>query len=119
MKKCNAFCLKQRVITDLIEWIDCNLSSHLNVSTVSNKSGYSRWYLQRCFFEVTGMTVAKYVRVRRLEYASRLLKSTQCSITDICFLVGYNDATVFSQAFKRHFGMPPCNYRKLQLRHSS
>lgn len=35
------------IITDLIGWIEENLSTTLSLDDIAGKSGYSRWYLQR------------------------------------------------------------------------
>ena len=39
---------------DLLDWIDNNLDSRLDIETVSRRSGYSKWHLQRLFKEHTG-----------------------------------------------------------------
>jgi len=37
------------IITDLIGWIEENLSTTLSLDDIAGKSGYSKWYLQRMF----------------------------------------------------------------------
>jgi hypothetical protein len=39
---------------DLLDWIDNNLDSRLDIETVARRSGYSKWHLQRLFKEHTG-----------------------------------------------------------------
>ena len=41
-------------IHDLLDWIDNNLDSRLDIETVSGQAGYSKWHLQRLFKEHTG-----------------------------------------------------------------
>ncbi|HID8729543.1 TPA: helix-turn-helix domain-containing protein, partial [Enterobacter hormaechei] len=41
-------------IHDLLDWIDNNLDSRLDIETVSRRAGYSKWHLQRIFKEHTG-----------------------------------------------------------------
>ena len=41
-------------IHDLLDWIDNNLDSRLDIETVSRRAGYSKWHLQRLFKEHTG-----------------------------------------------------------------
>ncbi|MBJ3773872.1 AraC family transcriptional regulator, partial [Klebsiella pneumoniae] len=38
-------------IHDLLDWIDNNLDSRLDIETVSRRAGYSKWHLQRLFKE--------------------------------------------------------------------
>lgn len=39
----------QKIIQDLIAWIDEHIDQPLNIDVVAKKSGYSKWYLQRMF----------------------------------------------------------------------
>jgi AraC-like DNA-binding protein len=43
-------------IHDLLDWIDNNLDSRLDIDTVARRSGYSKWHLQRMFKEHTGLS---------------------------------------------------------------
>jgi AraC family transcriptional activator of mar-sox-rob regulon len=36
---------------DLLDWIDNNLDSRLDIESVARRSGYSKWHLQRLFKE--------------------------------------------------------------------
>ncbi|HBL7112110.1 TPA: AraC family transcriptional regulator, partial [Serratia marcescens] len=36
-------------ITDLKAWIDNNLEEKLDINTVADRAGYSKWHLQRMF----------------------------------------------------------------------
>jgi AraC-like DNA-binding protein len=47
----------------------------------------------------------------RADLAERYLKSQDYSVTEIAFLLGYNDASAFSRAFKSWFGHTPSQAR--------
>jgi AraC family transcriptional activator of mar-sox-rob regulon len=51
-------------IHDLLDWIDNNLDSRLNIDTVARRAGYSKWHLQRIFKEHTGYPLAEYIRAQ-------------------------------------------------------
>ncbi|MGQ7790613.1 helix-turn-helix domain-containing protein [Shigella flexneri] len=34
---------------------------------MANKAGYTKWYFQRLFKKVTGVTLASYIRARRFD----------------------------------------------------
>jgi transcriptional regulator GlxA family with amidase domain len=40
-----------------------------------------------------------------------LLLTTDVSVTDVCFTVGYQSLGSFSAAFQRRFGQPPSRYK--------
>ena len=58
------------IISDLIVWIEKNLEQPLSIDNVSQKSGYSKWHLQRMFKEVTGQVLGTYIRHRQIGRAS-------------------------------------------------
>ncbi|NNF00786.1 MAG: helix-turn-helix domain-containing protein, partial [Pyrinomonadaceae bacterium] len=43
--------------------------------------------------------------------ARELLKTTDLSITEICFSVGFESLGSFSWLFRKHIGVAPGNYR--------
>lgn len=100
------------VIADIVQWINSSLSGPLDIGTVAQKAGYSRWYFQRLFNHATGIPLGKYIRARRMELAAELLVSTDMNVSDIIVEVGYESAAVFTRSFKKHFGITPGYYRK-------
>ena len=68
----------------------------------------------RTLLAAGGESFSSYVLRRRLERCAELLsdgKWNKCSITDIAFRAGFNNATHFGYAFKKHFGTTPREYR--------
>ena len=56
----------QKIIQDLIAWIDEHIDQPLNIDVVAKKSDYSKRYLQRMYRTVTHKTHGDYRRQRRL-----------------------------------------------------
>lgn len=73
----------QKIIQDLIAWIDEHIDQPLNIDVVAKKSGYSKWYLQRMFRTVTHQTLGDYIRQRRLLLVTVELRTTERPIFDI------------------------------------
>lgn len=99
------------VISELIEWINENLETELNVSIIAKKAGYSKWHLQRLFKRLTGLTIAEYIRRMRLNHAAILLKSSDTPIFDIALKYNFDSQASFTRAFKRQFSKTPFHYR--------
>ena len=68
--------------------------------------------LAREFQAAVGCGVKHYFRVRQLERAEELLKSTARGTADIAIDAGFGTARSFYRAFRRSTGMSPTEYRK-------
>ncbi|GLW36127.1 RobA family efflux pump transcriptional activator [Pectobacterium carotovorum subsp. carotovorum] len=99
------------VIIDLIEWIENHLTTKLSLDTVANKSGYSKWHLQRLFKKSTGCKLSTYIRSRKLSMAAIELRMTRTPILDIALRYNFDSQQTFSRAFKNHFKKTPGVYR--------
>ena len=78
-------------IHSILDWIEDNLESPLSLEKVSERSGYSKWHLQRMFKKETGTTLTNYVNGKRMEHAIYLLNTTMLPIQDIAVQCGIND----------------------------
>lgn len=66
------------------------------------------------FHAVVGKPPLLYLTHVRLQFACRLLRESNLKVADIAANSGYESASSFSTAFKRHFGCAPGDYRKLE-----
>jgi len=72
--------------------------------------GMSRSNFYKKFRDLTGLSPASYVKVKRLNEAARRIEERAGNITEIAFDVGFSDVSYFSRCFKDHFGCPPSKY---------
>ncbi|WP_253265922.1 helix-turn-helix domain-containing protein [Citrobacter freundii] len=100
---------------DLLIWIEKNLDQKISLEDVSVRAGYSKWYLQRLFRAETGLTLASYIRQRKLYRAAIMLKMTSLSVIEIVDRLGFSTQQTFTRTFKRHFGLAPGRYRESEL----
>jgi AraC-like DNA-binding protein len=73
--------------------------------------GLSRATLARRFTALTGQPPMTYLTWWRMTTAGQLLRTTDLPLPKIARRAGYSSAFAFSHAFKRHFGVPPRQYR--------
>lgn len=57
----------------------------------------------------------KWLRQKRVEHASALLRGSKLNVTEIAFESGFEDVSHFSRVFKEHFGTSPIAYRESLL----
>ncbi|ERK10132.1 Right origin-binding protein [Serratia fonticola AU-AP2C] len=99
---------------DLMCWIEKNLiNEKLHINDISKKSGYTKWHLQRIFKKQTGLTLAKYVKQRRMTKSAMALSFTNMPISEISFTYGFDSQQNFTRVFKKYFGVTPLVYRRL------
>lgn len=72
----------------------------------------SRTTFYRKLKALTGYAPNEYVRTIRLKVAAEMLLTTTLSVSEISYLVGFNDPLYFSKCFKNQFGISPTYYRK-------
>jgi len=83
---------------------------------VAARLGVSRRYFSSLFKEETGESWLSYVRRLRVEYAKKLLLTSDRSVTTITFECGFNDLSNFYRCFKKLEGTSPEKWRQAQRR---
>ena len=83
----------------------------VDLDALARQAYFSRYHFLRAFRREFGITPHQYLVQRRLEAAKQLLQSTDKSITQVCFEVGYESMGSFSTLFQRRVGVSPLRYR--------
>jgi LacI family transcriptional regulator len=85
----------------------------LSVTDVADAVGMSRRHLERSFRNETGSTIHDHIVKRRMQEASRLLRThPRTKIAAIAELVGLDGAGSFFRIFRRFFGESPTLHRQ-------
>ena len=99
------------------------LVHHLRDHLLTNREGYvslaqlaaehemSVSHLQKLFKQVYGVPVYRYIKEYRLEQAAVELVRSRKPITEIAQHAGYDNASKFSESFKKRYGKTPSRYR--------
>ena len=104
-------------IEKVLDYIHENLDEPIHVTSLAEKSCWSRWQFQRVFGQATGLSVAQYIRELRLSKAAELLLSSKNRHVDIAMQCGFDSEISFSRAFKQMFNCTPRDYRQRGKRH--
>jgi len=95
--------------------IDERWNEKLTIDRIARACGLNRVKLNRGFREMFDCTVAVALAERRLEEASRMLRTTDRPISSIGYDNGYLNNASFARAFARRFGVSPSDYRLARL----
>jgi AraC-like DNA-binding protein len=90
---------------------DSRYADPLDVDDLAGAAGLSRAHFSREFRRAFGESPHGYLLTRRLERAAALLRTTDRSVTEICFAVGLQSLGSFTSSFTRTYGKSPTAYR--------
>jgi signal transduction histidine kinase/DNA-binding response OmpR family regulator len=83
-----------------------------NITLLCRELGMSRSQLHRKLTALTGSSATYYIRAIRLDHAKELLATTDLTISEIAYQVGFKDPNYFSRIFTETFGTSPSETRK-------
>ncbi|WP_375003799.1 helix-turn-helix transcriptional regulator [Aeromicrobium sp. CTD01-1L150] len=92
--------------------IDRDYAQPLDVAELARDVHVSAGHLSRRFKAAFGESPYSYLMTRRIERAMTFLRSTDISVTDICFTVGFSSLGTFSTRFAELVGVSPSEYRR-------
>lgn len=92
--------------------MDRAFAEPLDVPALARVAGVSEAHFIRTFRATFGETPHRYLQRRRVERAMFLLRSTDLSVTDVCFDVGFGSLGTFSRTFRAIVGASPVAYRR-------
>lgn len=95
-----------------VELLNRDIAKRWTVELLAKAVGLSRPVLARQFIAVLGLSPMRYLTQRRMQRAAALLFAGDAPLTEVASRVGYQSEFAFNRAFRRHFGVPPGQYRK-------
>lgn len=85
--------------------------SDLDVETIASEMSLSRVQLYRKLKALTGSSPVELLRRARLLKGKTLLETTDMSISEVAYEVGFSAPSYFTKCFKDEFGVVPGNLR--------
>jgi len=98
----------RRVFSLIHDELDANLS----IDQMASVAAMSRFHFARSFKRATGKSPLQYVIDARMEQAGLLLRTSNSTVAEIAYRVGYEDLSRFGQHFKKRTGLTPKLYRQ-------
>ncbi len=93
-----------RIVTD-------NLSNGYTLIKLAEMAHMSPRHFSRVFRNLYGTTVFHYINQSRIKESLELLAGTEMTVTQIAFLVGFDDSSYYSVMFRKIMGMSPSEFR--------
>ncbi len=100
-------------INRAISFLKENYHRDYSLESVAQTANLSPYHFIRVFKLTTGKTPYDYLLDIKIDKACHLLRSSKISVTEACFICGFNNLEHFSSVFKRKTGMLPSQYKRI------
>lgn len=97
-----------RLVQTALQYITENIAGELSLEAIAGACYVSKYYLSHAFTKEVGVSVYRYILLRRLLLARQLLAAGESAST-VCRSCGFTDYTSFYRAFRSEYGISPKN----------
>lgn len=100
----------KELVSNVLEYINENYSSEITLENISGRFYVSKYYLSHEFSKNVGTGIYRYIILKRLLEAKRLLLMGASS-KEACEKCGFKDYANFYRAFKAEYGINPKEFK--------
>lgn len=90
--------------------------SELSVDNIASEMGLSRVQLYRKLKALTNYSPTDLLRICRLKTAEQILKTSDTTVAEVCYNVGFSSHSYFTKCYREYFGESPTDTRKRVMR---
>lgn len=105
--------VKNKNINKIFDYLHSNSNKDFSLNELADSVGLSKYHLIRQFKIETGKTPYQYYLDLKIAKAVQLIRTSNYSITEICFMSGFKDHSHFSKVFTKKMGISPSRFRAL------
>lgn len=102
-----------KIIREIHDDLAQHMDRRVTIEELAHRYLINPTTLKTVFKEVYGSSLAAHMKEHRMERAAALLRETDLSVAEIAGQVGYESQSKFTAQFKRAYGLPPTEYRRL------
>lgn len=95
----------------IIRYIENNYTHAVSIHDIADECHFSESHFMKFFKQCTGTSFISYLNDYRLLIASRMLTSTDLSVTQIAGECGFDNISYFNRCFKKKYGTAPSKMR--------
>ena len=105
--------LYRRIVQSKL-FIDTHFAEDINLNNIAGEALFSKFHFIRLFKKTYGKTPHQYLTYVRVEKAKQFLQ-THGPVSDVCYSVGFDSISSFTNLFKRLVGTTPSAFQDHQL----
>lgn len=103
--------IKDYFRSNITATIEENINNSISVHQLAKLSGRSISSFRRDFMAIYNMPPSQWMRIKKLEKSKELLLGTTMTVSEVCYVAGFESIAHFSKLFKSRFGCPPSGLR--------
>ena len=104
--------IENAFLTRLKDFVEANLdNSELEVPQLCEAVNLSHTQVYRKLKALTDQTPSQFIRSIRLQKGMELIQTTDLTIAEVAYDVGFNDPNYFTRMFTKEFGTNPSDIR--------
>ncbi|MCU6713010.1 AraC family transcriptional regulator [Paenibacillus sp. J5C_2022] len=103
------------VIAFVKDYIHCHYNKDISLENIADRLNLSLSYLSNFIKDKTGENFSQILNEVRIAKAKQLLADNELKIHEISHELGYYNVNSFIRMFKKMTGLPPGEYRRMQL----
>lgn len=88
--------------------------SEFDSTTFGKQVGMSRMQLHRKLMALTGLSTSAFIRSQRLKQALHILKTSDATVNEVAYTIGFNTPSYFIKCFKETYNKTPSEYLQSQ-----
>lgn len=97
----------------ICKYINEHCTEDLSLDKIAKLAGFSKYHFTRLFKQVTTTTFYKYLNLKRIEHAQKLLADPAMPITEVALASGFLSLSAFIRMFKLINQCTPTEYRNM------
>ena len=99
----------------VLRYIHEHIADRIDVEDLADMASITKTYFIRLFKQEFGLSPVQYINLKKVERAQLLLYTTDCSVKEVAYKLGFSDHSYFIRLFHKVAGITPQEYRR-QLR---
>lgn len=97
----------------ICNYINDHCTEDLTLDYVASLSGFSKFHFSRLFKQFTNISFYKYLNIKRIENAEKLLMDKKLTITEAALQCGFSSISAFIRMFKIIKGCTPTEFKSM------
>lgn len=97
----------------ICNYINEHCTEDLSLDKIAKLAGFSKYHFTRLFKQITTTTFYKYLNLKRIEHAQKLLADPGIPVTEVALSSGFSSLSAFIRMFKLINHCTPTEYRNM------